>query len=74
MDQLYDKKKNKSVATYNQLNIQSGADPRFVISNVEFENEIDLLDKLRHGAYSSVICYYNFSTGSYEEYSYSLDD
>jgi len=74
MDQLYDKKKNKSVAVYNQLNIQSGADPRFVISNVEFENEIDLLDKLRHGAYSSVICYYNFSTGSYEEYSYSLDD
>lgn len=84
MDKLYDtnsdipgikpKVKNEPVATYRQQNVQVAADPRFVISNVEFEKEIDLLDKLRHGAYSSVICYYNFSTGSYEEYAYSLDE
>ena len=74
MDKLYDKKKNKPVATYVQQNAQLAEDPRFIISNVEFEKEIDLLDKLRHGAYSSVICYYNYSTGSYEEYSYSLDE
>ena len=74
MDKLYDKKKNKPVAVYKQQNTQVSNDPRFVISNVEFEKEIDLLDKLRHGAYSSVICYYNYSTGSYEEYAYSLDE
>ena len=87
MDKLYDTKselptekdtdpkvKNKPVATYSQLNTQLAEDPRFVISHVEFEKEIDLLDKLRHGAYSSVICYYNYSTGSYEEYAYSLDE
>ncbi len=74
MDKLYDKKDNKPVAKYQQQNTQLANDPRFVISNVEFEKEIDLLDKLRHGAYSSVICFYNYSTGSYEEYSYSLDD
>jgi len=87
MDKLYDTKsdiptekdtdpkvKNKPVATYKQQNTQVAKDPRFVISHVEFEKEIDLLDKLRHGAYSSVICYYNYSTGSYEEYAYSLDD
>tara|TARA_B100001250_G_scaffold70073_1_gene56450 strand:- start:1779 stop:3263 length:1485 start_codon:yes stop_codon:yes gene_type:complete len=87
MDKLYDTKsdlptekdtdpkvKNKPVATYRQVNTQLAEDPRFVISSVEFEKEIDLLDKLRHGAYSSVICYYNYSTGSYEEYAYSLDE
>ena len=74
MDKLYDKTKNKPVAVYKQQNTQVSSDPRFVISNVEFEKEIDLLDKLRHGAYSSVICFYNYSTGSYEEYSYSLDE
>tara|TARA_B100001250_G_scaffold20530_1_gene17429 strand:+ start:1671 stop:3122 length:1452 start_codon:yes stop_codon:yes gene_type:complete len=74
MDKLYDKKKNKPVATYVQQNAQLADDPRFIISNVEFEKEIDLLDKLRHGAYSSVICFYNYSTGSYEEYAYSLEE
>ena len=74
MDKLYDKTKNKPVAVYQQQNTQVSSDPRFVISNVEFEKEIDLLDKLRHGAYSSVICFYNYSTGSYEEYGYSLDE
>mgnify|MGYP001179043956 CR=1 FL=1 len=74
MDKLYDKTENKPVATYKQQNTQVSSDPRFVISNVEFDKEIDLLDKLRHGAYSSVICFYNYSTGSYEEYGYSLDD
>ena len=74
MDKLYDEKTNVPVATYQQQNTQLANDPRFVISNVEFEKEIDLLDKLRHGAYSSVICFYNYSTGSYEEYGYSLDE
>jgi hypothetical protein len=75
MDKLYDVKHNKPFSvTYKQQNVQLAEDPRFVISHVEYEKEIDLLDKLRHGAYSSVICYYNFSTGSYEEYAYSLDN
>ena len=85
MDKLYDVKKNKPYPEiYYQQNVpiagvdtsgeSSAKDTRYIISHVEFEKEIDLLDKLRHGAYSSVICYYNFSTGSYEEYAYSLDE
>lgn len=39
-----------------------------------FENEIDIMKKMRLGAYSSMVCYYNMSTGKYEEYQWSLTD
>ena len=42
------------------------------ILDITYENEINVLNKLRLGAYSSLICYYNYSTGAYEEYTYSL--
>lgn len=63
-----------SAGTYFQEPIavsSSTADKK--ILSIDFLNEIDLLAKLRTGAFSSVICYYNFSTGAYEEYVYSLD-
>ena len=41
---------------------------------VQFKNEIDLLKKLRQGAYSSLCCFYNINTGKYEEYVYKLSD
>ena len=44
------------------------------ILDITYENEINVLNKLRLGAYSSLICYYNYSTGAYEEYTYSLAD
>jgi hypothetical protein len=47
--------------------------PQDKILSINFNNEINVLEKLRLGAYSSLICFYNFSTGAYEEYTFSLD-
>jgi hypothetical protein len=62
-----------SAGTYFQEPIDVNSPPDKKILSIDFLNEIDLLAKLRTGAFSSVICYYNFSTGAYEEYVYSLD-
>jgi hypothetical protein len=62
-----------SVGTYFQEPIDVNSPPDKKILSIDFMNEIDVLSKLRTGAFSSVICYYNYSTGAYEEYVYSLD-
>ena len=62
-----------SAGTYFQEPIDVNSPPDKKILSIDFLNEIDILSKLRTGAFSSVICYYNFSTGAYEEYVYSLD-
>lgn len=46
----------------------------FIISNYKFSDEIDILDKLRRGSYSTKLVFYNASTGDYEEIVYSLND
>jgi hypothetical protein len=63
----------KSVGTYFQEPADVNSSPDRKILSIDFLNEIDILNKLRTGAFSSVICYYNYSTGAYEEYVYSLD-
>jgi hypothetical protein len=62
----------KPVATYIQENANVGGSPDKKILDIDFNNEIDIMSKLRMGAYSSLICFYNYSTGAYEEYVYSL--
>lgn len=62
----------KPVATYIQENNDVGGLPNRKILDIDFNNEIDIMSKLRMGAYSSLICFYNYSTGAYEEYVYSL--
>lgn len=62
-----------SAGTYYQEPIDVNSPPDKKILSIDFLNEIDILSKLRMGAFSTVISYYNFSTGSYEEYAYSLD-
>ena len=62
----------KPVATYIQENKDIGGPPDRKILDIDFNNEIDIMGKLRMGAYSSLICFYNYSTGAYEEYVYSL--
>ncbi len=62
-----------SAGTYFQEPIDVNSPPNKKILSIDFLNEIDVLSKLRTGAFSSVICYYNYSTGAYEEYVYSLD-
>jgi hypothetical protein len=62
-----------SAGTYFQEPIDVNSPPDKKILSIDFMNEIDVLTKLRTGAFSSIICYYNYSTGAYEEYVYSLD-
>ena len=44
------------------------------IQEVVYRQEIDMMRKLREGAYSSLSCFFNLNTGKYEEYVYSLDN
>ncbi len=64
--------KNEVKATYYQENKDVNSTTDRKILDIDFINEIDILEKLRMGAYSSIICSYNFSTGGYEEIVYSL--
>ena len=45
--------------------------PRKIL-DIDFLDELDIASKLRMGAFSSLVVYFNFSTGQYEEYVYSL--
>ena len=65
---------NGPVKTYTQENSAVGGVATNKILSVTYDNEIDVLSKLRNGAYSSLISFYNFSTGNYEEYTYSLSE
>jgi len=53
---------------------QGGADDRFVIYSSTFGSEINLLSSLRKGKYSSLMVFFNHSTGQYEEYVYKVKD
>ena len=44
------------------------------IQEVKYIQEINMMRKLREGAYSSLSAYFNLNTGKYEEYVYSLDN
>jgi hypothetical protein len=49
-------------------------DNYYVIEEYKFTDEIDMIDQLRNGIYSTYMVFYNYSTGSYEEYTYNLSD
>ncbi|MAD24929.1 MAG: hypothetical protein CMO44_12240 [Verrucomicrobiales bacterium] len=55
-------------------NIGDGADERFTIKKSVFESEVDTLASLRVGKYSSLLVFFNHSTGAYEEYVYKIKD
>ena len=44
------------------------------IYEYSFDSEVNLIENLRKGSYSSVLAFYNFSTGKYEEYQYSMEN
>lgn len=53
---------------------EEGGDTRFHILESTFESEINLLSSLRRGKYSSLMVFFNHSTGQYEEYVYRIKD
>lgn len=64
------------IGTYYSKLAMNSSNPNnyFTIETYNFKDEIDILNKLRKGAYSTKIVLYNISTGDYEEFVYSLDD
>ena len=55
-------------------NTEISGDQRFLIENAIFTSEIDLMSSLRKGKYSSLMVFFNHSTGQYEEYVYKIKD
>lgn len=74
MDKLNSVEENPPVLKLYQENEGLQNSSRNKILDIDFRQEIDLLTKLRMGTFSSVVCFYNYSTGAYEEYAYSLKD
>jgi len=72
IDRLNNLEKNPPVLQLYQENEGLQNKSRNKILNIDFKQEIDMLTKLRMGTFSSVVCFYNYSTGAYEEYAYSL--
>ena len=55
-------------------NTEISGDQRFLIQNAKFTSEIDIAASLRKGKYSSLMIFFNISTGQYEEYTYQIKD
>ena len=72
IDRLNNLEQNPPVLKLYQENEGLGQSSRDKIIDIDFKQEIDLLSKLRTGTFSSVVAFYNYSTGAYDEYAYSL--
>lgn len=46
----------------------------YKIQEIVFNQEINMMKKLREGSFSSIVCSFNINTGKYEEHLYSLKD
>lgn len=55
-------------------NQSDGADDRITISQAVFKSEVDIMQSMRKGKYSSMMVFFNHSTGQYHEFMYSLED
>ncbi len=49
-------------------------DQRYLIKSAAFTTEVDLMSSFRKGKYSSLMVFFNHSTGQYEEYVYKIKD
>ena len=78
VDSLLDKEK-ESIPTWGPYiekpaNQSDGADDRFSIAQAMFSSEVDIMSSMRMGKYSSLLVFFNHSTGQYHEYHYSVRD
>jgi len=64
------------VATYTYKPTLDQADKNnlYVIEEYTFTDELDMVDQMRNGIYSTYMVFYNYSTGAYEEYTFNLAD
>lgn len=54
--------------------IDGNQDPGRNILEYQYTNEIDVIKKMRYGTYSSMMVFFNPSTGQYEEYIFNIDE
>lgn len=78
VDSLLDTE-NKDIPTWGPYiqkpaNQSDGADDRFTIAQAMFASEVDIMSSMRMGKYSSLLVFFNHSTGQYHEYHYSVRD
>jgi hypothetical protein len=78
VDSLLDKEK-EDIPTWGPYiekpaNQSDGADDRFTIAQATFSSEVDIMTSMRMGKYSSLMVFFNHSTGQYHEYHYSVRD
>jgi len=76
VDDLLDENEENTWGPYIEkpANQSDGADDRLTISQAVFQSEVDVMSAMRKGKYSSLIVFFNHSTGQYHEYDYSLED
>ena len=51
---------------------KAGTATRKKIQEINYGKELNIMKKMREGAYSSICCFYNINTGEYSEQVYSL--
>ena len=73
IDKLCDPGKSKDTFSYKLAKSDSSTDPGRSIIEYQYLSEIDVLKKLRHGTYNSMMVFFNPSTGNYEEYAYDIN-
>jgi len=78
VDYLCDNKNNKVITwgPYKEqhANLSDSDDTRDRIMEASFSSDVDVMKSLRKGKYSSLVAFFNHSTGQYEEYVYSLKE
>jgi hypothetical protein len=63
----------KYTYTYQLAKVDDGRDPGKSILEYNYTDEIDVMKKMRYGTYSSMMVFFNPSTGQYEEYLFDID-
>ena len=71
IDSLASKKPKGGIFSYSAAKVD-GAESMNKIQEIQFTKEIDIFEKMRQGAFSSIVSYFNINTGKYEEHVYSL--
>lgn len=76
VDSLCDSEKQKPVKKfeYAPSNVDYQETNNNRIYEYSFDSEVNLIENLRKGSYSSVLGFYDQSTGKYEEYQYSMEN
>lgn len=76
VDSLLDRETGEVWGPYVEkpANQSDGADDRFTIASASFQSEVNIMSSMRKGKYSSLMVFFNHSTGQYHEYHYSVRD